>query len=359
MLRSEGSGGDALKADWLEKEKHGGPALWRRPAAWLVAAACVGLPLAGWQLYAAQFRAPVPDVAAPAAAAEEMYASSAEVAATASYTDDAFADRRLARQEQKPSFVILPPPYIEHVVAAGENIWDIALEYGTDMESIAAINDMGISDVLQPGQTLRVLVGQEGLIHTVAEGDTVEALADRFDIRVDAIVAANGLRGDALTVGQEIVLPGARMPQRRTVTVASVSRSGGSSSESAAPSLDGFIWPHHGLVTSYFGWRDGGFHSGIDIDGWTGDAVMAAKAGTVTHAGWGWSGFGIYIVVDHGDGTKTIYAHLDDVYVAVGAEVAQGEVIGALGNTGWSTGSHLHFEILVNGSEIDPLPSLP
>lgn len=350
-----------MKADWLEKEKRGKPALWRRPALWLAAAACLGLPLAGWRLYAAQFKPPDPNAAATA---EPLNVSAAEIARAAeasirnTYMYDAFADRRQARQQHKPSFEIVPPPYIEHVVAAGENIWEIALTYGTDMESIAAINDMSISDVLQPGQTLRVLVGTEGLIHTVEDGDTVEALAERYDIRADAIIAANRLRGDKLPVGREIVLPGARMPRRRTATVASVSR-GSSGTSSEAPSLDGFIWPHHGLITSYYGWREGSFHTGIDIDGSTGDPIFAAKAGTVTHAGWGWSGFGIYVVIDHGDGTKTIYAHLSEAYTEAGAWVEQGEVIGALGSSGWSTGPHLHFEILLNGTEIDPLPSLP
>lgn len=317
------------------------------------------MPLAGWWLLAGRSHATGDEAAA---AANTLVAAQAEVAAVSDVAANdpiyrAISEQRLARLQQRPSFVPSPPPYVEHVVTEGDNIWLLALEYDTDMESIAAINDIGVSDVLQPGQTLRVLVGTEGIIHTVAEGDTIESLAERFEIRADAIMAANRLRSDKLTVGQEIVLPGARLPQRATATVASVSGGHGGTADGAA--VSGFIWPHHGLITSYYGWRDGSFHTGIDIDGNTGDPIVAAKGGTVTHAGWGWSGFGIYVVIDHGDGTKTIYAHLSEAYVEQGAVVAQGETIGALGSTGWSTGPHLHFEILVDGVEIDPLPSLP
>lgn len=351
-----------MEAGW-RKQQNGEPRRWQRPATWLAAVAIVSLPFAGWWLYSTYGQSAPSTAAAESPQTEAAAISPANELPASEHVYDAFIDRQLARQESKPSFIIPPPPYIEHVVTEGDNIWLIALEYGTDMESIAAINDIGVADVLQPGQVLRVLVGTEGIIHTVEEGDTVESLAERFDIRVDAILAANSLRSDKLTVGQELVLPGARLPQRRTATVAAVSRGDGAGSGSAGTDsghvVPGLIWPHYGLITSYFGWRDGGFHTGIDIDGHTGDPIVAAQSGTVTHSGWGWSGFGIYVVIDHHDGTKTIYAHLSEAYVEAGEEVSQGDVIGALGSTGWSTGPHLHFEILVNGAEIDPLPSLP
>lgn len=363
-----------MKADWLNKQGSKWAEHWRRPAAWLVLAACACLPLGGWWLHSSLQSSRDTAAQREAAAAANTAITNAEVTAASDVTVsdaivsdvtandlnyDAFVQRHLARQQYQPSFVPVPPPYIEHVVSEGENIWLIALEYGTDMESIAAINDISVTDVLRPGQTLRVLVGTEGIIHTVAAGDTIEGLAERYDIREDAIRAANNLRSDTLIVGQELVLPGARLQQRRTATVASVSRGSTGGSSGSGTALSGFIWPHYGLITSYYGWRDSGFHTGIDIDGNTGDPIVAAKAGTVTHSGWGWSGFGIYVVIDHGDGTKTIYAHLNEAYVEEGAYVEQGEVIGALGSTGWSTGPHLHFEILVDGVEVDPLPSLP
>ena len=108
------------------------------------------------------------------------------------------------------------------------------------------------------------------------------------------------------------------------------------------------------IVTSPFGWRWGRLHSGVDLGGSVGSPIMASDGGTVIRSGW-YGGYGLCVDIQHAGGTMTRYGHLSDTYVSVGEKVYQGQVIAALGNTGYSTGPHLHFEIRVNGTPIDPL----
>ncbi|MCA1708798.1 MAG: M23 family metallopeptidase, partial [Actinobacteria bacterium] len=120
----------------------------------------------------------------------------------------------------------------------------------------------------------------------------------------------------------------------------------------------GFQWPLSGVITSPFGPRGSSMHEGIDIDGVTGDPVAASAGGTVLLAR-PFSGYGNAVIVDHGDGITTLYGHLSAFAVQEGEAVGQGQTIGAVGSTGHSTGDHLHFEIRVNGTPVDPLPYLP
>lgn len=138
--------------------------------------------------------------------------------------------------------------------------------------------------------------------------------------------------------------------------------------EPAAPALGitplpsgaaGFAWPLSGLITSGFGPRWGRMHSGIDIDGVTGDPIRASKSGRVVSASYDATGYGYHVVIDHGGGFASLYAHASRLVVGAGESVSQGQMIAAVGNTGSSNGDHLHFEIRVNGSPQDPLGYLP
>jgi murein DD-endopeptidase MepM/ murein hydrolase activator NlpD len=120
------------------------------------------------------------------------------------------------------------------------------------------------------------------------------------------------------------------------------------------PSASGFIWPVHGVLTSGFGWRWGRMHEGIDLAVPNGTPVVSAAAGVVIVAGW-MGGYGNLVVVDHGGGISTAYGHNTSVTVGVGQQVAQGQLIAYSGNTGHSTGPHVHFEVRVNGGAVDPL----
>jgi murein DD-endopeptidase MepM/ murein hydrolase activator NlpD len=133
----------------------------------------------------------------------------------------------------------------------------------------------------------------------------------------------------------------------------SSSGSSGGGGAAGTVSSSGFIWPVGGIVTSGFGTRWGRLHAGIDIAAPYGTAVQAAAAGTVISAGT-MNGYGNIVVIIHGNGLATAYAHLSAIYVGSGS-VSQGQTIGAVGSTGSSTGNHLHFEVRVNGSPVDPL----
>ncbi len=131
-------------------------------------------------------------------------------------------------------------------------------------------------------------------------------------------------------------------------------QSSGGSSGGGTPSASGFIWPVSGPITSGYGPRWGRMHEGIDISAPGGTPIRAAAGGRVIVAGW-MGGYGNLVVIDHGGGLATAYAHQSAIYVGVGQQVAQGHVIGAVGSTGHSTGNHLHFEVRVNGSAVNPL----
>ena len=146
--------------------------------------------------------------------------------------------------------------------------------------------------------------------------------------------------------------------QAQSAALASRIRSAQSSVVIPAPtgqaSAAGFVWPVHGILTSTFGWRWGRMHEGIDLAVSTGTPVVAAAAGTVIVAGW-MGGYGNLVVIDHGNGIATAYGHNTSVAVSYGQSVAQGQLISYSGSTGHSTGPHVHFEVRVNGSPVDPL----
>lgn len=130
-------------------------------------------------------------------------------------------------------------------------------------------------------------------------------------------------------------------------------QSSGSGSTGSGVSSSGLIWPVSGIVTSSFGWRWGRMHEGIDISAPTGTAVSASASGSIIYAGW-LGGYGQLIVIDHGNGLATAYAHLASIWIG-GGSVSQGQGIGTVGCTGSCTGPHLHFEVRVNGSAVDPM----
>jgi murein DD-endopeptidase MepM/ murein hydrolase activator NlpD len=135
------------------------------------------------------------------------------------------------------------------------------------------------------------------------------------------------------------------------IQAAQANRQGGAT---ATPSSAGLIWPVNAAVTSPFGWRWGRMHQGIDLGAAEGTPIKAAASGTIIYCGWE-SGYGNLTVIDHGGNLATAYGHQSSIAVACGQQVAQGELIGYVGNTGHSTGPHLHFEVRINGEPVDPL----
>jgi murein DD-endopeptidase MepM/ murein hydrolase activator NlpD len=175
----------------------------------------------------------------------------------------------------------------------------------------------------------------------------------------DTLAAARTLKRDALgnareTRAEYLEEVEGLAAQSATLAAAIRDAQAAGSSGTGVPSAAGFIWPVNGTVVSGFGMRWGRLHEGIDITASTGTPIWAAAAGTVIHAGW-LGGYGNLVVVDHGDGLATAYAHASSILVSVGQSVAQGETIALVGSTGDSSGPHLHFEVRVNGVAVDPL----
>lgn len=157
-------------------------------------------------------------------------------------------------------------------------------------------------------------------------------------------------KGEALEHVRELQAQSAAL----SATIQSAQATSSVSQPTGAASSAGFVWPLQGVLTSSYGWRWGRMHEGIDIAVASGTPVVSAAAGTVIVAGW-MGGYGNLVVVDHGNGIATAYAHNSGLTVGVGQSVAQGQLIAYAGSTGNSTGSHVHFEVRVNGSAVDPL----
>ena len=209
-------------------------------------------------------------------------------------------------------------------------------------------------------KTRRVAVATVAVI----EARTVEAREVRDELAAgrDTLAAARTLKRSAITDARETradYLEEVEALAAQSATLAEAIRDAQAaastgSTGTGAVSAAGFIWPVNGTVVSGFGMRWGRMHEGVDITASTGTPIWAAAAGTVIHSGW-LGGYGNLVVVDHGDGLATAYAHASSILVSVGQSVAQGETIALVGSTGNSSGPHLHFEVRVNGVAVDPL----
>lgn len=241
-------------------------------------------------------------------------------------------------------------PGIVHVVRAGDTLWTIARRYQVTVSALAAHNGIADPNAIQPGQQLKVPAAGNEVVHVVRSGETLWEIALRYGIGVEAIARHNRLEDSAfLAVGQKLRLPVAASSEPDPVAAAA--------REAPAIAPGAFLWPHGGRVTSGFGPRDGRQHTGIDIAANHGDTVQASRAGTVTLAGW-LGGYGLTVVIRHGDGTATLYGHNSRLLVEKGQAVEAGEPIARAGSTGNSTGPHVHFEIIVGTQPQDPMKYL-
>jgi murein DD-endopeptidase MepM/ murein hydrolase activator NlpD len=233
--------------------------------------------------------------------------------------------------------------YDSHTVKSGENISNLAINLGLNQDTIISVNKISNSRLLQVGRVLKI-PNQDGVNHTVKNGETLSAITEKYKADSEAIQIANELFSDKVVTGTDLFIPGARLDWAQLQEI----------------NGDLFIWPVRGAITSYYGWRRDPFnrsrrhfHNGIDIRGSTGTPVRAAMAGRVSAVGFD-RVFGNYIVVNHNAGYRTLYGHLNVIRTRTGAYVAAGERIGDVGNTGQSTGSHLHFTVYKNGATVNP-----
>lgn len=229
-----------------------------------------------------------------------------------------------------------------YTVQAGDSVSGIAQKFGLAIDTLLSWNAIRDAHVVVPGKVL-VIPNADGLRYTVRRGDTLEGIAKRSGIPLASILDWNDLGTSVITPGQVLFLPGARM------AAGDIARALGTL----------FVWPVKGKLTSRFGPRvsplDGveRFHPGIDVKGDLGTPVLAAMAGSVSEVGYNGT-YGRYIILRHA-GFQTLYAHLGRFSVQKGETVAQGRKIGEVGNSGLSTGPHLHFGIYLKGDPVDPL----
>lgn len=292
------------------------------------------------------------------------------------------------------------PPYQVYKVEAGDTVSSIATRFGIDPQYVIANNvEIQDSDFLKLGQSIIVPAGN-GILHEVKLGDSLSTIADQYAVSVDAITAfsANHIQqADDIKETQLVFVPGGRpLPTApaadspalatggpgapaaagTTPTPAATSdaaadapattdaggsaRSGSGAAASTGPaSSSGLIWPVRGPISSPYG---PGHPLGIDIDGYNavGAGIAAATSGTVTFAGGNaCCSYGLYVVLVSPDGIETLYGHLSSISVSQGQTVSQGETLGIIGNTGYSTGTHLHLEVIDNGVRQNPMNYLP
>ncbi len=248
---------------------------------------------------------------------------------------------------------------IYYTVQNGDTVSTIARRFGITVNTILWANNLSAFSLIRAGDRLTILP-YSGVLYTVKKGDTLARIAQTYDVELEKILSCNTL-GNSLTIGQKIVVPGAK---KITTNVASNRpASSGQSGISVIKDLiknptvntsgNKMAWPTAGTrITQYFSWR----HNGIDIANKIGTPIYAADSGTVIISQGGYNGgYGNTIVIDHGGGKRTRYGHASKLFVKVGDEVEKGEHIAAMGSTGRSTGSHLHFEVLINGTRYNPL----
>lgn len=250
---------------------------------------------------------------------------------------------------------------ITYTVQKGDTVSTIARRFDITVNTILWANNLGSYSLIRPGDSL-IILPESGILHTVKSGDTISRLANTYDVEEEKILSSNQL-GATLRIGDKIMIPGGRritVAAATTPTVSSGSNSSGlgiirdlvkAPASPAATSGTKMAWPTDGArITQYYSWR----HTGLDIANKTGTPLYAAEDGTVEYSGWS-NGYGYNVLVDHGDGRKTRYAHASKLFVEKGDTVTRGENIAAMGSTGWSTGPHIHFEVIINGKKQNPL----
>jgi murein DD-endopeptidase MepM/ murein hydrolase activator NlpD len=250
---------------------------------------------------------------------------------------------------------------IMYRVSRGDAMLSIAEQFKLKSESILYVNTQLEDNPhnLKPGMELTI-PPVDGLYYTWKDGDTFESVAEKFETTVDEIINFPGNRVDLtdpkIENGAIVMIPGgSRALQNWLIPSASSGGSDGGSTNvcGGGPVAGGFGWPASSHNISGNGYGPG--HLALDIQANEGEAVFAAGSGMVTMAQGGWNyGYGNVVQIDHGNGYVTVYAHLSVINVGVCTPVGQGAVIGAAGNTGNSFGAHLHFEVRIGGSNINP-----
>jgi murein DD-endopeptidase MepM/ murein hydrolase activator NlpD len=237
---------------------------------------------------------------------------------------------------------------IDYEVSRGDTLASIAEKFGISINTIKWANSLK-TEKLIPGQSLRI-PPVTGIVHKVAPGDSVYSLAKKYksDSQKIADFPANDfadLETFALNIGQIIFIPDGVMPEAAPIYQPApvpqfIAGVGGK-----------FLWPTQGIITQY----PVSYHMAVDIANQSRPPVVASDGGIVSYAGCLTWGYGCHVIINHADGFQTLYGHLSVYNVNTGDKVGRGQVIGRMGSTGRSTGTHTHFEVRRNGVLLNPL----
>jgi murein DD-endopeptidase MepM/ murein hydrolase activator NlpD len=263
-------------------------------------------------------------------------------------TEEPAAETTASAESQKPEIpheLMVTFKWQQYKVEKGDSVSAIAKKFGVSIGAVIASNEISNARRLQEGAVLRV-PNIDGIPYSIKSGDSLSKISASFNVPLEVILDVNDIKSDKIRAGETIFVPGARMNDM----------------DLRLSLGELFIYPVQSkYVTSKFGMRKDPisgnltFHTGIDLRGNTGAAVMAAMDGVVSVVGENWV-YGKHIIISHGNGYKTLYAHLNSSSVRQGDRVSRGKKIGEVGNTGYSTGPHLHFSIYdKNGKLVNPL----
>jgi len=256
----------------------------------------------------------------------------------------------------------------EYTVQRGDSLFGIAKDFDIQPETLYWANvDVfnGDPDSLKPGDTLRI-PPVDGVTYKWQADDTVESVAAHFKLDLEVILDWPGnnidLTNPQISAGTYVMIPGAKRNDQ-PLFIQTVTRFSSALAQACGGGYIGrgyFNFPTISHVLSGYNWLDeDGTHKGIDLTATEGLPIFAADSGVVTMAGWSQYGYGNVIQIDHGNGFLTLYAHLSAFNVSVCDSVLSGATIGTAGNTGNSSGAHLHFEIRYNGTAVNPWLYLP
>ncbi|AEB11969.1 LysM peptidoglycan-binding domain-containing M23 family metallopeptidase [Marinithermus hydrothermalis] len=283
----------------------------------------------------------------------------------------------------------VPPGVRVYTVRPGDTLEAIAKRFGLSiLELVSANPTLPSLDRVVAGTRLLIPTEEKGVLVPLAEGESLPTLAARYGRPVEELARVNGIQSPLeLKPGDWVLIPGVmatevmarlekqreeerRLAEERRRRLAEQRRREREAhlrqvAYRGSTSAQGFQWPLKSFrITSYYGKRRlriGGsnFHTGLDMAAPMGTPIYAAKAGRVRVAGWSRVGYGLHVRIDHGGGVETLYGHMSRIVVKPGQQVQQGQLIGYVGSTGWSTGPHLHLEIRINGRTKNPMAYLP
>ncbi|MBI4215359.1 MAG: M23 family metallopeptidase [Parcubacteria group bacterium] len=239
-----------------------------------------------------------------------------------------------------------------YTVGEGDTLGSIAQEFGISVQTILWENKLRAKDYIKPGQKLTILP-TSGIRHTIKRGETIKKIALRYKVDEAKILEFNEISEPSqIKTGQKIIIPEGTPIEEIAPRPVKYIASRIFPAPRPAPIPSGMIWPTISkIITQLFNWR----HTGLDIGGRMGDPIYAAADGTVIVSAWNSGGYGLQVVVDHGNGVKTRYAHCSKLLLSVGEQIKQGDTVCLLGSTGRSTGPHVHFEVLTNNVRKNPL----